>query len=275
MKNWMPLLDRPIAFHRIFVTWAGSINAALMLSQLVYWTSRTKNKKGWIFKSIEQWEEETGLSRREQETARKHLKQSGLVLEKKAGMPLRLFFKIRKKKLIELGMASWDESAQLVGMNRPSTVGGIRPANTETTTETTYKMGARSFLPEDKIEGDIAQLRKDFADFTIKNRLNLGLTGSTRKGWTPKILSHWESALRDFLDQLQDTNRFRRVLNWYFENWKTEYVPRCRTLPVFCKRFLDVEDSIKRNSRRNGHSDNESRNPRGFYRNGVFQPSEE
>jgi len=65
--------DRPIAFHRIFVDIAGSIAAALMLSQAVYWSTRTKNPAGWFYKTADDWQEETGLTRREQEGARKRL----------------------------------------------------------------------------------------------------------------------------------------------------------------------------------------------------------
>ena len=41
LDHWSPLailntLDRPIAFHRCFVTLTGSVTVALMLSQAVY-----------------------------------------------------------------------------------------------------------------------------------------------------------------------------------------------------------------------------------------------
>ncbi len=35
------LLDRPIAFYRVFVMITGSVTGALMLSQAVYWSKRT------------------------------------------------------------------------------------------------------------------------------------------------------------------------------------------------------------------------------------------
>lgn len=62
-----------IAFHREYVDLTGSITAALMLSQAVYWMARTKDDDGWVYKSQADWETETGLTRTEYETARKRL----------------------------------------------------------------------------------------------------------------------------------------------------------------------------------------------------------
>lgn len=77
----LELLDRPIAFHRCFVTLTGSITAALMLSQALYWQQRTKHDGGWWFKKQEEWTDETGLSRREQENARQSLRKLKLLYE--------------------------------------------------------------------------------------------------------------------------------------------------------------------------------------------------
>jgi hypothetical protein len=45
------VLDKPIAFQRSFVTITGSINAALLLSQAVYWATRTKDPEGWFYRA--------------------------------------------------------------------------------------------------------------------------------------------------------------------------------------------------------------------------------
>ena len=113
--------DQPIAFNKHYVFIGCGINGALMLSQLVYWTSRTKDNDGWIFKTHHEWTMETGLTRREQDTARKTLKELGFLSEKKVGVPRRVFFKVERenlyKALIEysesLATPSMHESAQL------------------------------------------------------------------------------------------------------------------------------------------------------------------
>jgi len=114
--NLIQLLDRPIAFHRIFAELTGSVSAGLMLSQAVYWSGtnkagerRTSHAAGWFYKSQRDWWEETQLSRKEQETARKHLRDLGngdIWCEEMRGMPRRLFYRLDlgKLQLLILGM---------------------------------------------------------------------------------------------------------------------------------------------------------------------------
>lgn len=101
--NWSTLsllLQSPIAYHRVFAHIGGGATAGLFLSQAFYWTPRTKNPDGWFYKTSAEWEQETGLTRWEQETARKQLIKRGLIVEKKQGLPCKLFFRIVKEQLI-------------------------------------------------------------------------------------------------------------------------------------------------------------------------------
>lgn len=79
------LLGQPIVFHRSLVDITGSATASLMLSHSVVQTVRILNKRpdGWFYKSRDEWHRETGLSRWEQETARKVLKELGVLEEKR------------------------------------------------------------------------------------------------------------------------------------------------------------------------------------------------
>ncbi|WGM01933.1 hypothetical protein [Arsenophonus nasoniae] len=150
--NIQNLLDRPIAFHRSFVTITKSVTSALMLSQAIYWAKRGKTHsdgEAWFYKTQADWEEETGLSRREQETARKKLIGLGVMNEKRTGVPARIFFSIDFNKLEELldctnkngviSQSSMAESANLACTKCTNSDGGKRQSNTETTTETTTK----------------------------------------------------------------------------------------------------------------------------------------
>jgi len=93
--------EQPIAFNKHYVFLGCGINGALMLSQLVYWTSRTKDSDGWIYKTQNEWTMETGLTRKEQETARKTLKTLGFISEKKMGVPRRVFFRVERENLYQ------------------------------------------------------------------------------------------------------------------------------------------------------------------------------
>ena len=74
-----------ITFHRVFVDITGSINAALMLSNAIYWTNRLpKEREGWFYKTREEWQSETGLTRHEQDKARQRLVDLGILETRRA-----------------------------------------------------------------------------------------------------------------------------------------------------------------------------------------------
>lgn len=87
-------LDQPIAFHRCFVTITGSITAALMLSQALYWQHCCKDPEGWWWKTLEEWIEETGLNRRELSLARRKLQLLGILDEKRTRTPAKLWYRL-------------------------------------------------------------------------------------------------------------------------------------------------------------------------------------
>jgi len=147
--NILDALDRPIAFHRVFVELTGSVAAALMLSQAVYWSKRTSDAGGWFYKTRDDWEQETGLTRREQETARKALRKADVWDEKRVGVPAQLHYRLKVENL----PTRWAESAQLDGTNPPNRMGLKRPSLiAETTTETTTekKKGKKVSRDEEK-----------------------------------------------------------------------------------------------------------------------------
>lgn len=159
------LLERPVAYHRAFVSLGAGITGALMLSQAVYWSSRTNNTDGWFYKSQAEWEDETGLTRYEQEGARKKLVKLGLIEERKQGVPCKLFFRIcmdvisaslvaenqhpsmRKNHILECGKHACSDA------ENPQTI-------TETTTEITSISSAEQVAEISPVE----QVEDIFAD---------------------------------------------------------------------------------------------------------------
>jgi hypothetical protein len=79
-----------------------SVTAGVFISQILYWTPRTKDPNGWIYKTQADIYEETALTRREQETARRILRNQGVLEEKKAGVPCRLYFRVNMAALVNL-----------------------------------------------------------------------------------------------------------------------------------------------------------------------------
>lgn len=133
-KQILQILAPPIAFHRCLVPVAGSVNAALMLSQALYWTPRTKDPAGWFYKSQKEWEEETGLSRSEQDIARKQLKTTGFWQERLKGVPATLYFcvdcEILQTRLLNFNILVCEK--QQTRLRDPANI-----TSSETTTETT------------------------------------------------------------------------------------------------------------------------------------------
>jgi hypothetical protein len=92
----LDVFDTPITFHRCLIPVSGGVNAALLLSHAIWTTQGLDGEAdGWFLKSQEQWAEETGLSRWEQETARRALRDAGLLEERRVGMPARLWFRVK------------------------------------------------------------------------------------------------------------------------------------------------------------------------------------
>ena len=157
--SMLNLLDRPIAFNRTFVDLGLGITGALMLSQCVYWSTRTKDSEGWFYKTQAEWTEETGMTRREQETARKKLVSKGYIEEVRRGVPCKTYYRLDREALEAALMqvaqkrhssmadsaiqectkapSSMAESAKLDCTDAPDSDGGKRQTITEITTETT------------------------------------------------------------------------------------------------------------------------------------------
>jgi hypothetical protein len=120
------ILTRPIAFHRLFAAVGGSVGAGVFLSQLFYWSERTESPEGWVYKSAEDWFEETMLSRRELDTVRKALKQQGVVEEKLSGVPPITHYRINWDNLFESLKEAAQEHRDRLEKRRNAQFGGKR-----------------------------------------------------------------------------------------------------------------------------------------------------
>lgn len=96
------LLGSPIAYYTIFAKELGGIEAGVFTSQFFYWYGRGQDPTGWIYKTQADIEAETGLSRRNQETARKRLRELKVLEEKRMGVPSRLFYRLNLDRLFAI-----------------------------------------------------------------------------------------------------------------------------------------------------------------------------
>lgn len=78
-----------LTIPRAYIDVTGSIEVALFLSQVVYWSDRTTMEDGWFAKSYAEWKDEIALSKYQVMAAVKALSEAGLetVVKKFKGAP--------------------------------------------------------------------------------------------------------------------------------------------------------------------------------------------
>ena len=88
---------RRIVVHRSLIGITGDIKSAAYLSQLMYWLRVGVDvaiRDGWIFKSIAETQNETGLSPAEQRLCKDKLTELGLIQTARIGQGARLAVKV-------------------------------------------------------------------------------------------------------------------------------------------------------------------------------------
>jgi hypothetical protein len=128
------------ALGRQFVTYfpalaklTGSPKAALLLGHAIFITrdvvKNSPSQNGWFARTADHWQRHTGLTIREQATARDTLKSLGIIEEARTGMPARLWSRVnldvlcqRLNSTVQGAMAigwSWEEAAMRTLLGRP------------------------------------------------------------------------------------------------------------------------------------------------------------
>jgi len=135
-SDLMRTIGRPIAYHPALARMVGGVNAAIFLSQLIYWDERMEDAELGVYKTAEQWEAETGLSVREQTTARRQLRDRGLITETHKRIEHKLYFKLDRDAFDRLIAGAADteypEQQNVDSLNAETQFGNSESANTET-----------------------------------------------------------------------------------------------------------------------------------------------
>lgn len=82
MSHYLTLkqIGQAVAYYPSLTKKLGSVNASILLAQFIYWHDKTAHPLG-VYKTQDEIYDETGLSRKEQETARRILRKLGLITE--------------------------------------------------------------------------------------------------------------------------------------------------------------------------------------------------
>lgn len=179
MSNFLQLVDRPIAFQRSFVRLGVGITGALLLSQIVYWQNRMEGN--WFYKTKSDLEEETGLTRYEQEGARKKLVSCGVLEEAKRGIPAKLYFRVNQERLEELLLGE----NQHAGMGKTNKQGCGISANSDAENQ-----HAGMGKTNEQSCGNSASIHTvDYQETTQKINTENKYLGASAEADTPKVKS--------------------------------------------------------------------------------------
>ena len=140
MKNLLINLNhRPIAVYPVYIKLTGSVNAGLLLSQIMYWYSAVKGRT--FYKSDAEIMEETMLSVNELRTAKLRLKQLKFIKISLHGVPAKTHYTIDEDLLIsEINESTLVKSTKLNKGNSLNCDSEINESNTENTTKNKTKI---------------------------------------------------------------------------------------------------------------------------------------
>ena len=171
-EGHMRLVSIPTAFIEL----TGDVASAGLLSQLLYWTSRTTNAEGWVYKSHAEWKRELGLGRCAVDRARRRLSELGVLQQTcrmangRRTMHFRIDLAALRSAILpptgrpESGTPESSISADRCAENRQTGLPVSRTPTTETTTETTPEITAQT-TPETTAESSSERPRAEMRGF--------------------------------------------------------------------------------------------------------------
>src|SRR5919106_480353 len=110
IKDMLP--HRVVGYSPDLARIVGGATIGLFLSQLLYLSDKGHNPEGWVYKSEQEMGKETGLTKREQQTARRKLLALGVIAIMRGGWKNTYHFKVIWEKLYQV----------IAGIQRPQNV---------------------------------------------------------------------------------------------------------------------------------------------------------
>lgn len=154
-------IGKEVRFYPKLNVITGSNNASLLLCYLIGWCGNQADKKeGWMCQSNSDISEQTGLTRKEQQSARKALKKLGVIEEQLRGIPRTTYYRLKIDTLNEI-WNRYREDPDGYTIKRPD----VKPD---------VKGGFRDELPD--ISNDVRSLQESSNQDVPKEQLDFSLT---------------------------------------------------------------------------------------------------
>jgi hypothetical protein len=100
IKDMLP--NRVVGYSPELARIVGGATTGLFLSQLLFLSDKGANPEGWVYKSEQEMGKETGLTKREQQTARRKLLSLGVIAIMRGGWKNTYHFKVLWEKLYQV-----------------------------------------------------------------------------------------------------------------------------------------------------------------------------
>jgi hypothetical protein len=100
VKDMLP--NRVVGYSPDLARMVGGATTGLFLSQLLFLSDKGVNPEGWVYKSEQEMGKETGLTKREQQTARRKLLALGVIAIIRGGFRNTYHFKVIWEKLYQV-----------------------------------------------------------------------------------------------------------------------------------------------------------------------------
>jgi hypothetical protein len=131
LRNAIALTGRPTVTYAKLSLALGGLNECAFLCQFIYWSERTNNPDGWIYKTSDEIRDEIGISYKSQLTARKKLKALGLIEERHRWLDHQIDYRVMDDAVqkylesIERVQNSQQEFSRMPNRNSPEVPTGI------------------------------------------------------------------------------------------------------------------------------------------------------
>jgi hypothetical protein len=100
IKDMLP--NRVVGYSPDLARIVGGATTGLFLSQLLFLSDKGANTDGWVYKSEQEMGKETGLTKREQQTARRKLLSLGVITIERRGFRFSYHFKVIWERLYQV-----------------------------------------------------------------------------------------------------------------------------------------------------------------------------
>ncbi|MGG1948993.1 hypothetical protein AB1286_30005 [Trinickia sp. NRRL B-1857] len=225
-------LGRPVAYYPGLVKHFGSVNAVLFFAQIFYWQDKATSEFG-VYKTVEEIETETGMTYREQVTARKQLVEQKVLIETHKRFEHRIYYRIDVDRLNEiLQFANCGKRISGHAENAAREVRNPQVGNkTEITTETTSLSRAKEI--DTKFE-EAWRLYPKREGGSVKKTALKAWNARMREGIDPHVLI---AAVKGYAKAMERAGnigtRFVKQASTFFgpDGHFEEYAPKCAEAP--------------------------------------------